>query len=600
MIREERLMSTENGERLARQITLAARAYYEGEPIISSEQFDMAVEMLRTEDPTHPVLAAPGWGYKPEGKITAQHGMVVGSLPKTHDLEQVQRGDVLTPKYDGLSIVAYYDNGRLRQVLTRGDGTTGVVVTGRVNVPKTVPHDWIAAVRGEAVISFENFKARLESDYANPRNAAAGIINALDSPHSSFVDFVAYEIVTNTGSAMRMDPVTVDQTPSLLEQSGFIVAERIDVDNPEELTLSGLKEWTDGRQFPTDGVVHNAITAIKFPTEAIDTKVVKINWNVSEKGRMIPVLEIEPVQLYGTTVTNVTAYHARFVKDYKVGPGAVVKVTKANEIIPHIIEVVSGCEKVELPKGEWDGVHLVQVDEVEVERRRAIKFVRVLCGDIDGLGDIVINELLEKATGGQKNVSTFLQFVERARDTVVSEGGGKYDFLFEGLPPGHVKLGAKMTRKFMMEIDRELLLFALSLDGVGETASRDLSLHLEEIAKQGTVLLFRDKIKQNREKAVSAINCKAELLKACLDTLTLSQVVATKPVVLTGKMSKPRKTIVAMLKRMGYREVKTVTEETVVITSDPDGTSGKLKKARKVGARIMTEEEFFTSGQTEA
>jgi NAD-dependent DNA ligase len=597
MIHEERLMSTEEGERLARQITLAAKAYYEGEPLISSEQFDMAVEMLRTEDPTHPLLSAPGWGYKPEGKLTAKHDGVVGSLDKTHDLEKLKRGDVLTPKLDGLSIVAYYDGGRLHRVLTRGDGTTGVLVTGRLNIPNHVNEEWIRAVRGEAVIGLEIFKTHLAAEYANPRNAVAGIVNALDSPYINLVSFIAYEITTNTGAVLEMDTITSDHLVPALKNNGFESAPRLDVDDPEKMTLASVKEWVESLGYPVDGAVHNAGEAIKFPTEAVDTKVVKINWNVSEKGKLIPVLEIEPVQLYGTTVTNVTAYHARFIKDYKIGPGAIVRVTKANEIIPHIIEVVEACKKVELPQGDWDGVHLVQVDDNEIERRRAIKFVRVLCGGIDGLGDIVIDELLAKATGDEKNVLSFLQFVDRARATVVSEGGGTYDFLFEGLTPGHVKLGAKMTQRFMTPIDRELLLFALSLDGVGETASQDLAPHLEAIVEAGTVHGHREHIKQNKAKAVSSINCKVPVLQACLETLTLSQIVQTKPVVLTGKMSKPRKTIVAMLKGLGYREVKTVTEETIVIADDPNGTSGKLKKARKVGARIMTEAEFFAQSQ---
>lgn len=592
-----------NVDKLARQLTLAAKAYYEGQPILTDEQFDGAIDQLRALDPGNPILQASGWGYKPEGKITAQHDSFVGSLPKTHNLDSLQRGSILTPKFDGLSIVVYYKNGRLEKVLTRGDGQTGVIVTGRINVPNKITDTWVRSVKGEAVITFRKFADELAVPYANPRNAAAGIINAIDSPHNHLVDFIAYGIRSTSGDGdMVMDSVWVNGVCEALQRNKFLTSPFLEINDPSEIALTTLKEWADSQPYPTDGLVNNAVEAIKFPTEDKEAKVVKINWNQSEKGRLIPVLEIEPVELYGTTVTNVTAYHAKFVKDHVLGPEAVVRVTKANEIIPYITKVISAAPggpafpvEMAFPNCKWDGVHLVTEDPVAIDLKGVIKFVKTLV-DKDGLGDKVIKEILSVVN--VKSITGLVVFLDQMRGERIR---GNLDFTkpFTGkLTPHLTGLGGVMTTELLGEVDRELLLFALNLDGIGKTASRDLAPYLDQIADPPDAGVDLDSewqkaIKQNREKAIASLQEYRPLIQSCLEVLTLTELADTKPVVLTGKMSQPRKTVVARLKQMGYREEKTVTQDSVVIAADPNGTSSKLKKARELGASIMTEQEFF-------
>lgn len=589
-----------NADALAAEITEAAKAYYEGNQIISCEQFDAAVDALREMAPDHPVLSAPGWGYKPEGKLTAKHTIFVGSLPKTHDTNKLKEHDVLSPKYDGISIVAYYEDGRLKQVLTRGDGETGVVVTGRVNVPNKIAAKNITYVKGEALLSYAVFDSELAEEYANPRNAVAGIVNAHDSPHTDKVCFIAYEFGT-PDVTFKMDPAGFEHVLNLGGAYGFKTA----LANPTEsfssfahptsnAMLQQLQKWVNECGYPVDGVVHNAIEAIKFPTEDVQTVVTGIDWRLSDKGRLIPVLQVEPVELYGTTVTNVTAYHAQYVQDNKLGAGAQIKITKANEIIPYITEVVQHGVNVIIPTEHngapcvWDGVHLTVVDDEARHKKSAIKFIRTLV-ELDGLGDKVIESILDQT--GIKTLPDFLTFLSGLREV---KGDERPIFPDVEDATHVVKLGRAMVAQLLdSPIDREKVLFAMNLDGVGTSTSRDLAPHLEEIVENESAGVFLHKIKQNRDKALESINGSVETLKLCLSVLNLTQVVESKPAVLTGKMSAPRKTIVAKLKQLGYHEVKTVTEDCVVIAADPEGSSSKLKKARKLGVEIKTEQEFF-------
>lgn len=599
-----------DSDTLSRQITLAAKAYYEGTPLLSDEQFDAAVDRLRALNPSDPVLTAPGWGYRPEGKLTAQHDFTVGSLPKAHDTNNLQTHSVITPKFDGLSIVAYYSNGKLEKVMTRGDGTTGVVVTGRVNVPNTVPDVWVRAVKGEAVLSYPNFKSLNEAreadgevPYANPRNAVAGIINAHDSKYYAWPSFIAYEIrssnQTDRGIPMLMDCMSVHGVCEALTRNGFNTSPFLEVADPSEVTLQYLQDWANSHPYPTDGVVHNAVEALKFPTEALAATVVGVNWEQSEKGRLIPVLEIEPTELYGTVVTNPTAYHAKFIESNGLGPGAVVKVTKANEIIPYITEVVSPSpEGPSMPEQygssncSWDGVHLVVKDEAVLREKSLLKFVKTLV-TFDGLGDKHL-----KCIFTSLNVSDIPGMLNILRDCdhfVCQQGSGSYeDLLVNGVTDHQRKLGVQMLSTLLQPVDPEVLLFALNLDAVGQTTSRDLAPFLNQIADpESDPSIWHEKIKQNKDKAITSLESSRDLLKDCLDTLNLQEIQELKPVVLTGTMSRKRKDMVAELKRLGFREEKTVTEETIVVTSDMESSSSKMKKAKKLGVEILLEAEFF-------
>jgi DNA ligase (NAD+) len=563
----------------AAYIKKLATDYYEGRDTVPDAVFDAAVERLRAKDPHHPLLSTPGWGYKPSSKITTQHKIFVGSLPKEHDLSSVKSGDVISPKYDGLAVVAYYERGRLRQVVTRGDGSNGVVVTGKVRVPQRVPEN-VSVLKGEAVLTRADFEAHL-SEYANPRNAAAGIVNSLESGYFHLIRFVAYAIAFESMTAEVIDG---DNCPWLEEFSGCqsenTPTRSVNIQYRPKMDMIYLSQWSRTQPCETDGVVVNGKLAIKFATASVETRVVQVHWQKSEKGRLIPVLEVEPVSLYGTTVSRVSAYHAQFIRDNHIGPGAAVKITKSNEIIPYVTEVMSPGE-LTMPSGmTWDGVHLVDIDPDHIDKSRLLKFVRIFCTHIDGFGDISIQEIMS-ALG----VSGYEDFLDKIHSIEADSSG------LAGLLG---RLARIMIERFRtVPLDRDRVLFALNLDGVGETTSRDLGPHLEEIIEAGSADGFVEKIKQNRDAVIGSIRADLSILKRTLEVFTVSASVQSTPVILTGSMGMPRKQIVAELKARGFHEEKTPTAGSILIAADPEGTSSKLKKARQVGARIVTEQQFF-------
>jgi DNA ligase (NAD+) len=398
---------------------------------------------------------------------------------------------------------------------------------------------------------------------------------------------------------MAMDAMGVNGVVEALNRNGFNTSPFLQVEDPSEITLDFLQDWANSHPYPTDGVVHNAVEAIKFPTEAIETEVVDVHWEQSEKGRMIPVLEIKPTELYGTTVTRVTAYHAQFIQDHKIGPGARVKVTKANEIIPYITEVVAPAEggpklpAVEMSFGncQWVGVHLVVEDQEHIAKKRLLKFIKTLV-DMDGLGDKNLQCIFTALK--IRDVPGLLNILDSCQEFVVAQGSCTYEDLFStGVTDHQRKIGVGVLQALMEPVDPELLLFALNLDAVGKTASRDLAPYLKQIAEDLEGSAWREAIKQNKDKAIAAIEAHRDLIAACLKTIMLEALQDLKPVVLTGTMSRKRKDMVTELKRLGFREESSVAEGCIVIAADPNGSSTKLKKARKLEVPILTEAEFF-------
>lgn len=354
-------------------------------------------------------------------------------------------------KIDGLKIVLTYEEGKLVQAATRGDGRVGEDVTQNVKTIKTIPLDLYqdidVTVGGEIWLSQTEF-ARInqereengEQPFANPRNCAAGTIRQLDPtvPAKRRLDSFIYDIdrlesrVDDIGEG---DIETQFEELELLERLGFQV-------NPYRVkagTIDGIQvfyeEWTNKKEtvdYEVDGVViklnnqalqqalgytSNAprfAIAYKFPAETTTTKVNNIMLQVGRTGAVTPVAELEPVVLDGTTVSRASLHNEDEIKRLDVRVGDTVIIKKAGDIIPSVVEVLTdlrdGSEKPftypeKLDACGGDGSIYRPDGEVKhrcrhigdgIQRRRQFHyFVSKSCFDIDGLGPQVVDQLIE-------------------------------------------------------------------------------------------------------------------------------------------------------------------------------------------------------------
>lgn len=352
---------------LENKIKYYAQKYYEGNPEVSDEVFDGLISELRELNPDSEVLNKTGWGYEPKVGEKFEHKyQEMGSLPKTREWKGIPdtfkdgTAVCISQKLDGLSAVAYYEDGNFVQGLTRGNGRVGIDITDKMSgmVPSYI-EGFTGAVRGELIIPVENWKTMKESnpDLISSRNTAAGIINRKEiTDDLRYVHFCVYKVVGCTGELPFKN--VLEMREFLKENfihtvtTEFPVLESEDFWNlHSEYTFERMKE----KGYEIDGLVltknnfsvdeNEAVIyteyAYKFKSETANVEVLGIEWNLSRLGALKPVVLVEPTELSGCIIKRVTANNARYVVDNKIKVGSRVRITRSGEVIPYIIEVLS-------------------------------------------------------------------------------------------------------------------------------------------------------------------------------------------------------------------------------------------------------------------
>nr|MDP2496952.1 NAD-dependent DNA ligase LigA [Candidatus Palauibacterales bacterium] len=405
----DRQEAEERIEELREQIRRHDYLYYvENRPEISDAEYDRlfrelqeleeAFPGLRSEDsPTQRVGGEPldelpsvehtapmlslDSGTEPE-EVREFHARVLRSLG-----EEAEVSYVLEPKLDGASVEVVYRDGRLERAATRGDGVTGDAITENVRTIAAVPlrlrtEDRPApealAVRGEVFMrlgAFDALNRRLDEEgeepFANPRNATAGSLRQLDPGVTAGrpLDFFAFEILASEG----VDLDTQWQALSALREWGLPVNERVDrTDGPEGIVayhaaLAGEREELD---YEIDGVVaklddfdrrrelgstsHHPrwAFALKFPPRQEVTTVRRIVPSVGRTGVVTPIAFLRPVDVGGVTVSRANLHNREQVAEMDVREGDRVRVHRAGDVIPQVVERMSGDEEDEEDRAE--------------------------------------------------------------------------------------------------------------------------------------------------------------------------------------------------------------------------------------------------------
>ena len=365
-------------QQLVSELNEASEAYYNGQAERMTDyewdaRFD---ELKRLEMETGTTLPDSPTQKVSEDSITGQkeeHEFAALSLAKTKQVGELvkwadERPIWISWKLDGLTLVVTYDNGQLTKVVTRGNGHIGTNITHLTpaisGIPQTIVHKGHTVIRGEAVISYEDFEHFLmESgeDYANPRNLASGSLSVKDPQdikdrHIRWIPFtLVYTDIDINSWGARMD---------WLDQQGFKTVERQLVNNPDFSSVEGVvnafteKVTSRSNPFPVDGLVvcyddtayaqtgsvtgHHATRAglaFKWQDEAAATTLQEIEWSCAA-STISPVAIFQPVELEGTTVRRASLCNISECERLGIGgPGTQLSVIKANKIIPKVIAV---------------------------------------------------------------------------------------------------------------------------------------------------------------------------------------------------------------------------------------------------------------------
>ncbi len=436
-------------QQLVNELNQASEAYYNGraEQMTDYEWDAKFDELRRLEQETGTTLPDSPTQKVSEDSISGQkeeHEFAALSLAKTKQSADLvkwaeERPIWISWKLDGLTLVVTYDDGKLTKVVTRGNGHIGTNITHLVKaisgIPQTIQHAGHTVIRGEAVISYDDFdRFLIESgeDYANPRNLASGSLTLkdVDEVKARHIQWIPFTLVYT-----EEDIVSWGDRMAWLDQQGFKTVERQLVEDPSlttvEACLAGFTQKVVSKQnpFPVDGLVvcyddtayaqtgsvtgHHATRAglaFKWQDESAATVLKDIEWSCAA-STISPVAIFEPVELEGTTVKRASLCNISECERLGIGgPGTQLSVIKANKIIPKVIAVTQSAGSFIVPDqcpichapteivvSEASGTKTLHCTNLDCPAKQLRKFARFVSKEgmnIDGISEQTLSKFI--------------------------------------------------------------------------------------------------------------------------------------------------------------------------------------------------------------
>lgn len=627
---------------LEKKIKENAQKYYtDGSQDMTDAEFDSAVSELTKSKPESQLFTT-GWGYNPNennsGKKFKHRYGLVGSLDKVHNWDELQkdlrnREIIASLKLDGLSVVLYYVDGKLDRALTRGDGRIGIDITDKVlyinSRLKEIDNTFTGGVRGEILMSNEAFEryAMDHEDAKNPRNTTAGLINAKEiSPDLRLLNIVFYKVIGCNDDRFddykdmlqyidsQFFPNVVDyESVSLTDKDiiykmnylrilwyGHYPADGI-VLARNDLGRLTSNESGNMNSDETDETIYTFVSqAFKFPAETKTARVDYVEWSLSKTKYLIPRVKIEPTQLSGTTVQYTAGFNAEYIKNNKIGPGAVVEICKSGEIIPDIQSVVKPSDEFEIPKIcpfcgeylEWKGVHLYcPNNDCGHSKMTDLLIWTSKLVPVDGLGDKIREKFFVEIYGEEYcTVDQIMKYPVLTRAKVPDIDKGKQYQLFRD------SLLALFRNRFSIVT----VLEALNIPRLGHETAKKLSKYPDVIKKlanndENTFINLHSFIGNANADSINEHKEKFMRINFILDRDGVDWNVTESSdirVAITGKLSCKRADFEKQLESAGISVGSINNETKYLITDDPNSSSEKNKKADKLGIKKITEADF--------
>jgi len=630
----------------------ASKAYYQDDKeIMSNFEYDRLYdELVQLEEETGMVLAnSPTQlvGYAALEELPKEaHGSTMLSLDKTKDPQALKafagnQKVLLSWKLDGLTIVLHYLEGKLVKAVTRGNGVIGEVVTNNArvfkNIPLQIPYKGDLTLRGEAVITYSEFK-RINSEiedvdarYKNPRNLCSGSVRQLNNEITAkrSVRFYAFSLVRAVGVDFANSRKTQMEW---LEGQGFDVVEyRMVTAETMEETLSYFAHAVSQNNLPSDGLVaiyddikygdslgstakfpRNSI-AFKWEDETRETHLQEIEWSPSRTGLINPVAIFEPVELEGTTVSRASVHNISIMRNLELGIGDEIRVYKANMIIPQIAENLtrSGVKDIPACCPACGGDTKIQkANDVESLYcinsecpAKAIKaftlFVSRDAMNIEGLSEATLEKFIGK--GFIHEFGDIFELGQYKDEIVEMEGLGEKSY-------ANIMVSIKKARKTTLP----RLIYALGIENIGVANAKmicrayDYDLdkirnvsaeELQEIDGIGGVIAetFAAYF-QNQRKTRQLDHLLSYLEIEKMQQETKEQIFAGLNFVITGSVMhfENRNEMKALIESLGGKVTGSVTSKTqYLINNDTTSNSSKNKKAKELNVPIISEEDFI-------
>ena len=416
-------LQASNEDELSALIRAANDAYYCNQaPLMTDNEYDVLREYTIERFPAN-IAANEGHTQcaateKNKVKLPYEMWSMDKIKPDTNALVkwmQTYSGPyVLSCKLDGVSGL-YSTEGPAPKLYTRGNGLVGQDISHFLpyfNLPKVKD----ITLRGEFIIKKELFETKYAGEFANPRNFVAGVINQKkpDPQKAGDLDFVAYEVLKPIlKPSAQMDflggfrPPTTNELGVIIPPTAYKVVEYLTSPTiSNELLSEVLVKWRAEYAYEIDGVIcindalyprqtgnpaHAFAFKMVLSEQIAEAKVVGVIWTASKDGYLKPRVQIEPVKLSGVKIEYATGFNAKFIEENKIGVGALIRLMRSGDVIPHIISVVQPAEQAQMPTVPyiWNSTHVDimlqnKADDVTVLEKNITLFFSSI--EVDGLG----------------------------------------------------------------------------------------------------------------------------------------------------------------------------------------------------------------------
>ncbi len=627
--------------------------YTKDAPSVSDSEYDQLYRELVELETAHPEDVLPEspthrvGGVVLKGFTKYQHQYPLYSLQDAFSREELEAFDqrvrkefpsisyVCELKIDGLSISLTYENGILVTGATRGDGSIGEDITENLkrvkDIPLVLPEPISITVRGECYMPRASFdrvnqvrQENGESEFANPRNAAAGTLRQLDTKivaKRNLATFL-YQEVSPTDKASQ------EGVLEKLAQLGFVVnQERVLAKDVDQIWsfIQKVAQLREGLPYDIDGIVIKVddlaiqeelgftvkapkwAVAYKFPAEEKEAKILSVDWTVGRTGVVTPTANLTPVQLAGTTVSRATLHNVDYIAEKDIHQDDTVIVYKAGDIIPAVLRVVTDKRVSDLPLAIPTNCPSCQSQLLHFEDEVALRCINPLCPaqikeglihfasrdamNITGLGPAVVdklfaNHLVADVAGIYRlTVEDLLTLegvkeksAEKLYDAIQASKENSAEKLLFGLGIRHV--GSKVSQILLQEFhDLDQLATAdperiAAIDSLGMVVAQSLESYFSQEGSRQLLLELKE----------AGVNMDYLGKKVALDAALSGMTV-----VLTGKLERlTRSEAKAKLESLGAKVTGSVSKKTDLVVAGADAGS-KLTKAQELGIQVEDE-----------
>ena len=630
---------------LAKMLSRASDAYYvDDNPIMSDKKYDELYDELETLEKETGYMLASSVTQKVQGKVLEGFQKVAHSKPmlsaaKTKDVNEIKKfignNDYYCSfKLDGLTLVVIYEDGKFKKAITRGNGLVGEDVTEQAkmitNLPMSIPYDGYLELRGECVVSWENFRKineELTEPYSHPRNLAAGSLRNLDT-NITKQRKLSYGVFECVSDLYDIDGTVFDSKwdeLGYLDYLGFETVNRC---------IGAIDDCVEAMQpdfykFPVDGLIFEMCMkeyskslastshhegcrmALKWADSTYETVLRDVIWDVGRSGAISPVAVFDEVDLDGALTTKATLHNLSIIEGLELGIGDTITVYRSNMVIPKIDDNLTRSNNLVIPntcpccgsKAEikyTDNSKFLMCTNPNCSAKTLAKFTHFVsrnCMNIDGLSEKTLETLilhhflqsykdiyhlsehrqaLTRLEGmGEKSVSTLLKSIEDSRNVKLE------NFIAAlGIPEVGLSTAKAMASYCKDDIKKFISMECGGrwhiIDGIGINTDHKINLFMKDNLQE-----IVDLASEMRFIATQKVEVKENPFSG-------------KTLCVTGKLNSfTRDSINTKIAELGAKAAGSVSKNTDYLITNEQSGSSKYKKAVELNIRIITEEEFL-------